>query len=159
MGARGARSLHYTRHPPLGGRMRLLINQNVGCKRLPLGRRALGEPQLEGIAHGQRGASGTLRNLRMFLNSATKLRAELPDKGRVVVSRDCKAIDPSLALNSGCLLFHVIAHSALPDRAGVLLLGESHVSGPGFIAQPVDEREMHHACLRIDLVPTPAPVS
>jgi hypothetical protein len=114
---------------------------------------------LKGIAHGQRCAPGTLRNLRVFLNSATKLRAELPDKGRVVVSRDCKAVDPPLALNSGCLLFHVIAHFALPGRAGVLLLGESHVSGPGFIAQPVDECEMHHARLRIDLVPTPAPVS
>ena len=124
---------------------------------LRLDRRTLGQPQLESIAHGQRRAPGTLRNLWMFFNPATKLRAELPDKSRVLVPRDRKAIDPSLPLNPSCLLFHLIAHFMLPDRAGVLLLDESHVSGPGFIAQPIDECEMHHARLRIDLVSTPAP--
>ena len=95
----------------------------------------------------------------MFFNSTTKLRAELPDKGRVIVPRDRKAIDSPLPLNSSSLLFHLITHFALPDRAGVLLLDESHVSGPSFIAQPIDECEMHHARLYIDLVPTPAPSS
>jgi hypothetical protein len=86
---------------------------------LPLDRRALGQPQLESIAHSQCGAPSTLRNLWMFFNPATKLSAKLPDKGRVVVPRDRKAIDSSLTLNSSCLLFHLIAHFALPDRAGV----------------------------------------
>ena len=125
-------------------------------KALRLDRRALGQPELERIAHGQCGTPGTLRNLWMFFNPATKLRAKLPDKGRVVVPRDRKAIDSSLTLNSSCLLSHLIAHFTLPDRAGVLLL-ESHVGGPRFIAQPIDECEMHHARLRIDLVSTPAP--
>ena len=120
--------------------------------------RALGQPQLESIAHGQRGAPGTLRNLWMFFNPATKLRAKLPDKGRVVVPRDRKAIDSPLPLNSSGLLFHLITHFALPDRAGVLLLDESHVSGPSFIAQPIDECKMHYARLRIDLVTAPAPI-
>ncbi len=118
----------------------------------------LGKPQLEGITHSQRGAPSTLRNLRISFDSATKLRAELPDKGRVLGPGDCKAIDPSLTLNPGCLLFHLIAHFALPGRAGVSLLGESHVSRPRLIVQTIDECEMHHARLRIDLVATPAPV-
>ena len=81
---------------------------------LRLDRRTLGQPQLESIAHGQRRAPGTLRNLWMFFNPATKLRAKLPDKGGVVVPRDRKAVDSPLALHSGCLLFHLIAHFALP---------------------------------------------
>src|SRR6476646_10561017 len=52
----------------------------------------------------------------MLFNSATKLCAELPDKGRIIVPRDRKAIDPSLTLNPGLLLFHLIAHFALPGR-------------------------------------------
>jgi hypothetical protein len=86
------------------------INRSEGSSgiALRLGRRPLGKPQLEGITHCQRGAPGTLRNLRIFFNPATKLGAELPDKGRVVVPRDRKAIDPSLALNPGLLLFHLI---------------------------------------------------
>ena len=122
-----------------------------------LGSRALGKPELEGITYCQRGAASTLRNLRVFFNPATKLCAKLPDKGCVVIPRDRKAIDPSLTLNPGLLLFHLIAHFVLPSQAGVLLLGESYVGRPRFIALPVDECEMYHTRLRIDLVTAPAP--
>jgi hypothetical protein len=74
----------------------------------------LGQPVLERITHCQRGSPGTLWNLRMFFDAATKLRAKLPDKRRVVVPCDRKSVDPPLALDAGLLLFHRIAHSALP---------------------------------------------
>jgi hypothetical protein len=93
----------------------------------------------------------------MFFDPATKLRAKLPDKGRVVVPCDRKPIDSSLTLNPSCLLFHLIAHFTLPGRAGVLLLGERNISRPRLIADPMDECKMNHARLRIDLMPTPAP--
>jgi hypothetical protein len=125
---------------------------------LQLGRSVLSKPFLKSITHSQRGTPCTLRNLWVSFDPATKLRAELPDKGRVLVLCDRKAVDPSLTLNPGCLLFHLIAHLALPGRAGVSLLGESHVRRPRLITQPIDECEMHHACLRIDLVATPAPI-
>jgi hypothetical protein len=93
----------------------------------------------------------------MFFHSAPKLRAELPNKGGVIIPRDRKTIDPPLALNSGLLLFHRIALFVLPVQAGTSLLGEIYVGRPRLIAKPIDECEMHHACLRIDLVATPAP--
>jgi len=93
----------------------------------------------------------------MSFDSPTELCAELPDKGRVIVSGDRKAVDPALALNAGCLLFHRIAHFALPGGAD-MLLGERHIGCPRFIAQPVNEGEMYHARLRIDLMATPAPI-
>ncbi len=114
--------------------MRGISKRGIRGVALRLCCRALSKPQLEGIAHGQRRAPCTLRNLRVSFHPATKLRAELPDKGCVVVPRDRKAVDPSLALNSGCLLSHLIAHFALPGQADSLLLGERHLGGPGFVA-------------------------
>jgi hypothetical protein len=70
------------------------------------------EPLLKGITHRERGAPGTLRNLRVPVDPTAKLRALLPEKCRILCLSDRKAIDAPLPLDMALPVVHSVARVA-----------------------------------------------